>query len=161
MPPLHSPEDPVSPILGTLKRRAFPAQALTVMAAVKRLREGRSVAVIGEMGTGKTFMAMSIAHVSADGKPYAASVVAPGTLLEKWCRELLQTIPRARVYVVDSLRTVRPGQTGPQGVNEVRLRNGRIVRDGLHTLLITHKWNGPVRGLWCRINLQGAKTKMG
>ena len=69
-------------------------------------------------------------------------IVAPGQLAEKWSRELLQTIPGARVYVVDSLRSVRQGQTGHQGVNEVRLRGGRIVRDGHHTTLTDMRLRG-------------------
>ena len=134
-PPLHSPSDPVSPILRSLHRNAFPAQKLCVMAAVKRLEQANSVALIGEMGTGKTLMAMSVAHVHAAGRPYAALVIMPANVLEKWARELLQTIPGAKVYIVDSLRSVRAGQTGHRGVNEVRLRNGRIIRDSFHTTL--------------------------
>jgi len=88
------------------------------------------VTVIAEMGTGETLMAMAIAHVYAAGRPYGCLFVVPPQLLQKTAREILQTIPAAKVYVIDSLRSQRPGQTGPQGVNELRLRNGRIVRDG-------------------------------
>jgi hypothetical protein len=102
------------------------------------------------MGTGKTFMAMSLTHVTAASRPYAALIVAPPQLIEKWSRELIQTIPGARVYVVDSLRSPRPGQTGPQGVNEVRLRNGRIVRDGLHTTLTDMRLRGKHKTAWDR-----------
>src|ERR1019366_8923763 len=53
-PALHAPGDPVSPILGTLLRKPFVAQQIAVAVAVKRLQESNSVAIIAEMGTGKT-----------------------------------------------------------------------------------------------------------
>ena len=129
-PALHAPGVPVSPILGKLLRKPFAAQEVAIAGAVARLREANSVACIAEMGTGKTLMAMSIAHVFAAGRPYACLFVVPPQLLQKTAREILQTIPGARVYVIDSLRSQRLGQAGPHGVNEFRLRNGRIIRDG-------------------------------
>jgi hypothetical protein len=45
-PALHAPGDPVSPILGTLLRKPFAAQALAISGGVKRLREANSVAII-------------------------------------------------------------------------------------------------------------------
>src|ERR1017187_2256469 len=134
-PALHAPGDPVSPILGTLLRKPFAAQEVAITGAAKRLQQANSVAIIAEMGTGKTLMAIALAHVVASGRPYACLFVVPPQLLQKTSREIIQTIPGARTYVIDSLRSLRPGQSGPQGVNELRLRNGRIVRDGVHTTL--------------------------
>ncbi len=76
--------------------------------------------------------------------------MAPGTLLEKWSRELLQTIPGARVYIVDSLRSLRPGIAGHHGVNEVRLRNGHIVRDGARTTLTEIRLHRNYKSAWHR-----------
>src|SRR5580693_3256532 len=94
-----------------------------------------AAAVIAECGTGKTLMALSAIHVRSAGRPYSALVMAPPNIVGKWCREVLITVPGARVFIIDGLRT--PGQSGanPHGVNEVRYRNGRIVREGLHTTL--------------------------
>ena len=39
-----------------------------------------------------------------------------------------------RVFMIDSLRNATNGLSR-HGVNEVKLRNGRIVREGLHTSL--------------------------
>src|SRR6202021_1131524 len=44
-PALHAPGDPVPPILGTLLRKPFAAQAVAVCGGVKRLREANSVAI--------------------------------------------------------------------------------------------------------------------
>ena len=76
-PALHAPGDPVSPILGTLLRKPFAAQEIAVAGAVKRLQESNSVAIIAEMGTGKTLMAIAIAHVFSAGRPYACLFIVP------------------------------------------------------------------------------------
>ena len=149
-PALHAPGDSVSPILGKLLRKPFAAQEVAIAGAVARLREANSVACIAEMGTGKTLMAMSIAHVFAAGRPYACLFIVPPQLLQKTAREILQTIPGARVYVIDSLRSQRPGQAGSHGVNEFRLRNGRIIRDGVHTTLTEMRLRGKHKSAWDR-----------
>ena len=149
-PALHAPGDPVSPILGTLLRKPFVAQEVAIAGAAERLHQANSVAIIAEMGTGKTLMAIALAHVVASGRPYACLFVVPPQLLQKTSREILQTIPGARTYVIDSLRSLRPGQTGPQGVNELRLRNGRIVRDGVHTTLTDMRLRGKYKSPWDR-----------
>jgi hypothetical protein len=60
--------------------------------------------------------------------------MAPGHITLKWCKEALQTIPRLRVFLIDGLRD-RVRESTPCGVNEVKLRRGQIVREGLHTSL--------------------------
>jgi hypothetical protein len=149
-PPLYNPGDVPSPVLAKLYRRPFKAQEVAIMSTVRRLERASTAAIIGEMGTGKTFMAMSAVHCEAAGRPYACLVMAPGTLLEKWSRELLETIPGAKVYIIDSLRSNRPGMTGHQGVSEVRLRNGRIVRDGVHTTLTEMRLRRNHKSAWHR-----------
>jgi SNF2 family DNA or RNA helicase len=157
-PPLYSPGEKPSPVLAELYRKPFKAQEVAVMSAVRRLERARTAAIIGEMGTGKTFMAMSAVHCEAAGRPYACLVMAPGTLLEKWCRELLETIPGARVYIIDSLRSHRPGMAGPQGVNEVRLRRGRIVRDGIHTTVTEMRLRRHHKSAWHRWMAEHGRT---
>jgi len=95
-------------------------------------------------------MAIALSFVYSAGRPYACLFVVPPQLLQKTAREILQTIPGARTYVIDSLRSPRPGQSGPQGVNELRLRNGRIVRDGVHTTLTDMRLRGRHKSPWDR-----------
>ncbi len=132
-PALHNPGDPVSGRFGSLLRVPFAAQRLAVMGVVKRWHRAKAAALIAECGTGKTLMALSAVHVACEGRPYTALIMAPPNVTEKWCREILITVPGARVFLVDSLRT--PSGSGPHGVNEVKYRSGRIVREGLHTTL--------------------------
>jgi hypothetical protein len=135
-PALHNAHDPVSPRLATLLRKPFPAQTVAAMGIAKKWERERSAAVvIAECGTGKTLISLAAVHVHSDGRPFTAIVMAPGHITLKWCKEALQTIPRLRVFLIDGMRDrVRDSNT-PCGVNEVKLRRGQIVREGLHTTL--------------------------
>ena len=134
-PALHAPGDPLSDRFNSLLRSPFGAQRLAAMGIVRRWELAKAAAVIAECGTGKTLMALSALHVRSAGQPYAALIMAPPNIVGKWCREVLITIPGARVFMIDGLRTPGRSSSGPHGVNEVRYRNGRIVREGLHTTL--------------------------
>jgi Helicase conserved C-terminal domain len=133
-PPLQAVEDLPAPLVGQLLRRPFPAQTLAIMGVVKRWREARAAAVIAECGTGKTLISLAAAHVHSAGRPFTALAMVPPQLVEKWAREAFRTLPRVRVFFIDGLRALTSAN-GHAGVNEVRLRNGRIVREGLRTTL--------------------------
>jgi superfamily II DNA or RNA helicase len=134
-PALQKADDPVSPRLATLLRKPFPAQAVAAMGLAKKWERERSAAVIAECGTGKTLISLAALHIHSDGRSFTAIVMAPGHITLKWCKEALETIPRLRVFLIDGLRDkVRDGST-PCGINEVKLRRGQIVREGLHTTL--------------------------
>jgi hypothetical protein len=60
--------------------------------------------------------------------------MVPPQLVEKWVRACFLTLPRVRVFFIDGIRN-GVGSNGYTGVNEVRLRNGRILREGLRTTL--------------------------
>ena len=133
-PPLHGVDDPASPLIGRLLRKPFPAQALAMMGVVKRWNEARGAAVIAECGTGKTLISLGSIHIHSDRKPFTALAMVPPQLVGKWAREALLTLPRLRVFFVDGLRGPT-SSTAHVGVNEVKLRHGRIVREGLRTTL--------------------------
>lgn len=133
-PPLHGFDDAASPRIVQLLREPFPAQTVAMMGVVKRWNQSRSAAVIAECGTGKTLISLGAVHVHSDRRPFAALAMVPPQLVEKWAREAFLTLPRVRVFFIDGLRT-STSSLGQVGVNEVRLRNGRIVREGLRTTL--------------------------
>jgi Helicase conserved C-terminal domain len=133
-PPLHSVDDSNSPLLEQLLRKPFPAQELAIMGTVKRWKEARAAAVIAECGTGKTLISLGALHVHSEQNKFAALAMVPPQLVGKWAREAFRTLPRVRVFLVDGLRT-QTTSVGHTGVNEVRLRNGKIMREGLRTSL--------------------------
>jgi hypothetical protein len=133
-PPLHGFDDAASPLVGQILRKPFPAQTLAIMGVVKRWNQERGAAVIAECGTGKTLISLGAIHVHSERKPFTALAMVPPQLVEKWAREAFLTLPRVRVFFIDGLRTPT-SSTSHAGVNEVRLRHGRIVREGLRTTL--------------------------
>jgi superfamily II DNA or RNA helicase len=133
-PALQKLDDPISPRLDTLLRRPFPAQNIAIMSVAKRWEQSRTALIVAECGTGKTLISLSAIHVHSQGKPYTALAMAPPHLVEKWAREALLTIPGIRVFLIDDMRNGGE-EKAPHGVNEVRLRRGVIVREGLHTTL--------------------------
>lgn len=149
-PPLHGFDDAASPLTGQLLRKPFPAQTLAMMGVVKRWNEARGAAVIAECGTGKTLISLGAVHVHSDRKPFTALAMVPPQLVEKWAREAFLTLPRVRVFFIDGLRTPT-SSVGHAGVNEVRLRHGRIIREGLRTTLTElrqRKTAGTARQRW-------------
>jgi hypothetical protein len=133
-PPLHSIDDPPSAMIGKLLRKPYPAQTLAIMGLVRRWQQARAGAVIAECGTGKTLISLGAIQTHAENRPFTAVAMVPPQLVEKWCREAMLTLPRVRVFIIDGLRTPTPSNNHC-GVNEVKLRNKRIVREGLRTSL--------------------------
>ena len=133
-PPLHSVDDPPSTMIGKLLRKPYPAQTLAIMNLVRRWQEAKAGAVIAECGTGKTLISLGAIQTHAENRPFTAIAMVPPQLVEKWCREAILTLPHVRVFIIDGLRT--PTRSNRHhGVNEVKLRNKRIIRGGLRTSL--------------------------
>lgn len=95
-------------VLSRLKRQPFPAQAEVIHAVSELLidRGERAAIINAEMGTGKTLMAIAVAAVlNAEG--YRRTLVlSPPHLVYKWRREILETIPGAKVWVLNGPDTL-------------------------------------------------------
>src|ERR1700751_1347309 len=133
-PALHQVQDPLSPRIERLLRRPFPAQAVAIMGLAKRWRQARTGMVVAECGTGKTLISLGAIHVHSEGKPFTALAMVPPHLVEKWAREAFLTLPGLRVFLIDDLRN-GGDENKFHGVNEVRLKQGRVAREGLRTTL--------------------------
>lgn len=104
------------------------------MAVAKRWQQFRTALIVAECGTGKTLMSLGAVHVHSQGKLYTGLAMVPPHLVEKWAREALRTAPGIRVFLIDDMRN-GGDEKAPHGVNEVRLKRGMIVREGLRTTL--------------------------
>src|ERR1700756_159476 len=133
-PALQQIDDPVSPRIEALLRNPFPAQAVAIMGLAKRWQQARTAMVVAECGTGKTLISLGAIHVHSVGSPFTALGMVPPHLVEKWAREAFLTLPGVRVFIIDDLRD-GGDENKHHGVNEVRLREGHIVREGLSTTL--------------------------
>ncbi|MBG4277049.1 DEAD/DEAH box helicase, partial [Pseudomonas aeruginosa] len=89
-------------------RKPFAAQAEVVQAITALLLDRNEQAGIinAEMGTGKTMMAIAIAAVMHAAGYRRTLVVSPPHLVYKWRREILETIPAARVWVLNGPDTL-------------------------------------------------------
>jgi len=104
------------------------------MGLAKRWQQARTGMVVAECGTGKTLISLGAIHVHSEGSPFTALAMVPPHLVEKWAREAFLTLPGVRVFVIDDLRN-GGDENKHHGINEVRPRQGRIVREGLSTTL--------------------------
>ncbi|GKS73290.1 DEAD/DEAH box helicase [Acidovorax sp. SUPP950] len=95
-------------ILGLLKRKPFEPQADAVQAIVKLLVDQDAPAAVlnAEMGTGKTMMAICASALMQESHPRTL-VISPPHLVYKWRREILETVPNARVWVLNGPDTLR------------------------------------------------------
>ena len=133
-PALHGADETPTPLLSRMLRAPYPAQTLAIMGVSKRWLFARNANVVAECGSGKTLIALGSMLVHSAGRPYSGLVMAPPHLVEKWARETFLTLPQVRVFLIDDMRN-GGDPTQPHGINEVRLRRGEIVREGLHTSL--------------------------
>lgn len=58
------------------------------------------------MGTGKSLMALAAIHAHAGGRPYRALVFCPGQLVNKWEREIRDTIGGAEITQIESWKNL-------------------------------------------------------
>jgi len=97
--PLYTPlqRDLYADRLRLLKRRLMGAQSDVVRAVALALRSGRrGVFVNGKMGTGKTCVSLAAAWCHGSR---SILVLCPPHLTRKWQREVLATVPGARVGI--------------------------------------------------------------
>ena len=96
-------------VLGNLKRRPFPAQLDAVHAAATHLLQNDAPATIlnAEMGTGKTMMAICVAAIAQSRGLPRSLIISPPHLVYKWRREIKETVPGARVWILNGPDTLR------------------------------------------------------
>ncbi len=98
-PPLYRPSENGG-TLPRLLRKPLGAQADAIKGAALSLRTHRGTTVVGEMGTGKTFIGAAAAHMAGFKRILA---LCPPHLTRKWKREVEQTVLDARAVIVTSI----------------------------------------------------------
>jgi len=114
--PLHVPGRDPLPDFSDLLMELFPAQQHVVAAAIKMFNARGSGFLCGECGVGKTKIGMAAVYEHAKlsrnqggyGGCFRAIVLCPDHLVGKWCREIWETIPDAKIV-----------RFGPQGDTKV------------------------------------------
>ncbi len=98
-PPLYRPSENGG-ALPRLLRRPLGAQADAIKGAALSLEAHRGTTVVGEMGTGKTFIGTAAAHMAGFKR---VLVLCPPHLVSKWKREVEMTVPGAHAAIVTSI----------------------------------------------------------
>ena len=98
-PPLYRPSENGG-TLPQLLRKPLGAQADAIRGAALSLEAHRGTTVVGEMGTGKTFIGTAAAHMAGFQR---VLILCPPHLTKKWKREVEQTVPGARAAIVTSI----------------------------------------------------------
>ena len=98
-PPIYSPATDSRP-MPRLLRSPLGAQEDAIRGAALSLNSQRGTTVVGEMGTGKTFIGTATAHLAGFRR---VLVLCPPHLTRKWKREIEETIPTARAVIVSSI----------------------------------------------------------
>ena len=98
-PPLYRPsETPVR--LPRLLRTPMGGQEDAIKGTALSLQAHRGTTVVGEMGTGKTFIGAAAAHAAGFRR---VLILCPPHLTRKWKREVEDTVPGARAAIVASI----------------------------------------------------------
>ena len=109
-PPVYSGVGDASrqQVMDGLLRTPFPAQADAVQAVCSLLvdQDEKAAIINAEMGTGKTMMAIAAASVLHEEGYPRCLVISPPHLVFKWRREILETVPNARVWVLNGPDTL-------------------------------------------------------
>ena len=98
-PPLYRPSE-TQVDLPRLLRTPMGGQADAIRGAALSLQAHRGTTVVGEMGTGKTFIGAAAAHAAGFRR---ILILCPPHLTRKWKREVEETVPGARVAIVASI----------------------------------------------------------
>ena len=98
-PPLYRPSENGHG-LPQLLRSPLGAQADAIRGVTLSLKAHQGTNLVGEMGTGKTFIGASAAYAAGFRR---VLVLTPPHLTRKWKREVEQTVPKARAAIVASI----------------------------------------------------------
>lgn len=98
-----------SQILANLTRKPFEAQEHRIQAGATLLldEDQRAFILNGEMGTGKTMMAIALSVLTHEEGYERSLVICPPHLVYKWRREIKQTVPNAVVWILNGPDTLR------------------------------------------------------
>ena len=124
-------------VMQGLTRKPFEPQQEVVQAVSRLLIDENECGAIinGEMGCGKTMLAIAAAAVFHQEDIKRTLVIAPPHLVYKWRREIRETVPGARVWILNGpdtlkkllqIRAMREAPTVPEFfiMGRVRMRMG-------------------------------------
>ena len=98
--PIYQPSQPSHRPLPKLIRPPIGAQEHALRGAVLSMQVNQGTVIVGEMGTGKTYIGAAAAHM---GGFRNILVLCPPHLVRKWKREIEMTVPGAMAAIVRTI----------------------------------------------------------
>ncbi|ADR37702.1 helicase domain protein (plasmid) [Oceanithermus profundus DSM 14977] len=95
--------------LPELLRKPLGRQALAIHAARRALETYGTAIVVGEMGSGKSFIAAATAAAASE----RTLVLCPPHLVEKWRAEIEATVPKAQVVIAETITDLEQARKLP------------------------------------------------
>ena len=86
------------------------AQSYAIQAAALALEQNPGAMIIGEMGTGKTYISIAAAAQSGQAR---ILVICPSHLVKKWKREVEATLPQVRAVIVKTVKELERSRRWP------------------------------------------------
>ena len=100
-PPIYQPTEPgQNQPLPELLRQPIGAQEHALRGTILSLKANQGTTIVGEMGTGKTFIGAASAYIAGFR---SILVLCPPHLVRKWKREIEITVPDATAVIVQSI----------------------------------------------------------
>lgn len=144
--------------IGETKRVSLPAQARLVMGALTVLKEQNSAFMVGDLGTGKTQMALTTAYSIMKQREQSGAkdgirvlIVAPSIIVPKWATSEIPTIlgsDVAKVTVLNSsedairyVQKVKKGHKPKKGTIEFVLVSTDRMKLGANKYVLGARWN--------------------
>jgi superfamily II DNA or RNA helicase len=98
-PPLVTRAEPIPGLL----RKPLGYQAEAITATALSLKEHRNTLLVGEMGVGKTTVGIASAYKAGMQRTL---VMCPPHLVEKWAREVHETVPGVKTRILESITQI-------------------------------------------------------
>lgn len=115
--PVRDGETPGMRVLSECRVRPYPPQAACIEAIVRTLKQQRAAWCVGEMGTGKTVLAMGTHMVMRSQRPahgwMRTAITCPPQLVKKWAAHAEKMLPGARVHIVHSFMELNALRSKP------------------------------------------------
>ena len=140
-PPLYRPSE-TGHTLPLLLRTPLGAQADAIRGAALSLRTHRGTTIVGEMGTGKSFIAAAAAHAAGF---HRVLVLCPPHLTRKWKREVEATVPGAQTAIVASI-------TDLEGLRRWSGAGPRFAVMSRERAKLSYRWQPAVVERWAVAN---------
>ena len=131
----------------------YSAQKAVIESVSRKLENGKICWIISECGSGKTKMALTVNYIhskTSNKNKVFCGILCPGMIKEKWVREIEETLPNTKGYIVHNISELKEAyNTYKNGKESVyTIISKETARDG-YMKKPAVKWNPIKKGFVC------------